>query len=389
MTDLNGVLEAHVSAGEVAGAVALVAQGDRIDLGVAGSVDLAGSAPMARDTIFRIASITKPVTAAAAMVLVEDGLIGLDEPVATWLPELASLQVVRTATSPVDDVVPAVRPITARHLLASRAGWGFPEDFSLPAIQPLFTELGQGPMPVDLLPEEWLARLARVPLLHQPGDGWLYNTSYDILGVLIARVAGRPLPEFLAERLFEPLGMVDTGFSVPSWARDRLAGYYRHSETGALEQVAAAGEYSEGAPLFPSGAGGLLSTVDDWHAFARMLLARGEVGGQRVLTPESVRLMTTDQLTATERAGATLFLEGQGWGYGGSVDVADIDEWNSPGRYGWVGGTGTAAHISPISGAVSILLTQTEMTGPTPPPVMRDFWRYTARWSGSRTVPAV
>jgi CubicO group peptidase (beta-lactamase class C family) len=390
MTDLNGVLDTHVSAGEVAGAVALVTQGNRVDIGIAGSVDLESSAPMARDTIFRIASITKPITAAAAMVLVEDGLIGLDEPVAGWLPELASPQVVRTPTSSMDDVVPVVRPITARHLLASRAGWGFPEDFSLPAIQPLFTELGQGPMPFDLLPEEWMARLARIPLLHQPGDGWLYNTSYDILGVLIARVAGRPLPEFLAEHLFEPLGMVDTGFSLPSGALHRLAGYYRHSQTGPLEQVAAAGEYSDGTPLFPSGAGGLLSTVDDWHAFGRMLLAAGEVAGgdHRVLSPESVRLMTTDQLTATERAGATLFLEGQGWGYGGSVDVAAVDEWNSPGRYGWVGGTGTSAHVCPGSGAVSILMTQTELTGPTPPTVMRDFWSYAARWSGSRTVPA-
>jgi CubicO group peptidase (beta-lactamase class C family) len=277
-----------------------------------------------------------------------------------------------------DDVVAAVRPITVRHVLASRTGWGFPEDFTLPAVQPLFTELDQGPMPVNLTPEEWMTALARIPLLHQPGDGWLYNTSSDILGVLIARVAGQPLPEFMAERLFEPLGMADTGFSVASGAVHRLAGYYRHGESGALAEVAAAGEYSAGAPVFPSGAGGLLSTVDDWLRFARLLLA----GGQGILSRESVRLITTDQLTASERAGATLFLEGQGWGYGGSVDVAADQEWNIPGRYGWVGGTGTTAHICPANGTTSILLTQTEMTGPTPPPVMRDFWRYAARWSG-------
>jgi CubicO group peptidase (beta-lactamase class C family) len=388
MADLHGVLDPYVTEGEVAGAVALIAQQDRVDVGIAGNVDLEGSAPMARDTLFRIASITKPITSAAAMVLVEDGRMGLDDPVASWLPEIASPQVVRTPASPLDDVVPAVRPITVRHLLASRAGWGFPDDFSLPAIQPLLTELGQGPMPVDLSPEAWMARLALVPLLHQPGDGWLYNTSYDILGVLIARVSGRPLPEFMAERLFEPLGMADTGFSLPSGARDRLAAYYRHSEAGPLEQVAAAGEYSGSA--FPSGAGGLLSTVDDWHSFARMLLAGGEVTGEghRVLSPESVRLMTTDQLTAVERARAAMFLEGQGWGYGGSVDVAAIDEWNTPNRYGWVGGTGTAAHVSPATGTVTVLMTQTEMAGPTPPPVMRDFWRYAVRWSQPGSVPA-
>lgn len=307
--------------------------------------------------------------------------MGLDDPVGTWLPELASPQVARTPASPLDDVVPAVRPITVRHVLASRTGWGFPADFSLPAIQPLFTELGQGPRPVDLPPEEWLARLAQVPLLHQPGDGWLYNTSYDILGVLIARVAGQPLPEFMAERLFEPLGMIDTGFSAPSL--DRLAGHYQHSETGALVRVAA--EQPDRTPGFPSGAGGLLSTADDWLSFGRMLLAGGVVpgGGRRVLSAESIRLITTNQLTAAEREEATLFLEGQGWGYGGSVDVAGIEEWNILGRYGWVGGTGTAAHVCPATGLISILLTQTEMTSPTSPPVMHDFWRYAARSSPS------
>jgi CubicO group peptidase (beta-lactamase class C family) len=382
MADLHGVLDPYVTEGEVTGAVALLARGDRVDVAVAGQVDLAGSAPMARDTVFRIASITKPIIAATAMILVEDGRIGLDDPVGGWLPEIAHPQVVRTPSSAPEDVVPAVRPITVRHLLASRAGWGFPEDFSLPAIQPLFTELGQGPRPVNLPPEEWMAKLARIPLLHQPGDGWLYNTSYDILGVLIARASGRPLPEFMAERLFEPLGMADTGFSLPPESLKRLAGLYKHTETGPLEQVAAAGEYSDGTPAFPSGAGGLLSTADDWHSFGRMLLAEGEIGGERrVLSAESVQLMTTDQLTAEERGAATLFLEGQGWGYGGSVDVAEVDEWNAVGRYGWVGGTGTAAHVNPATGTISILLTQTEMTGPSAPPVMRDFWRYAAGWS--------
>jgi CubicO group peptidase (beta-lactamase class C family) len=379
MADLAGVLDPYVTEGEVTGAVALVAQEDKVDVAMVGNADLAGSRPMARDAIFRIASITKPITAAAAMVLIDDGRMNLDDPVSDWLPELASPQVVRTPTSPPDDVVPVVRPITVRHVLASRTGWGFPEDFSLPAIQPLFTELGQGPRPVDLPPAEWTARLARIPLLHQPGAGWLYNTSYDILGVLIARVADRPLQEFMAERLFEPLGMIDTGFSVPPAALDRLAGLYQHGEAGPLQEVA--GEQPVSVPLFPAGAGGLLSTVDDWHAFGRMLLASGDVpgAGRRVLSPESVRLMTTDQLTPAERASATVFLEGQGWGYGGSVDVVAVDEWNVPGRYGWIGGTGTAAHVSPATGAISILMTQTEMTSPTPPAVMRDFWRYAVR----------
>jgi CubicO group peptidase (beta-lactamase class C family) len=381
MADLHGVLNTYVTEGEVTGAVALLAQGDRIEVSVAGHRDLERTTPMTRDSIFRIASISKLIVAATAMMLLEDGRMSLDDPIARWLPELAHPQVVRTPASALDDVVPAVRAITVRHLLASRAGWGFPDDFSLPAIQPLLTELGQGPMPVNLPPQEWVARLARIPLLHQPGDRWLYNASYDILGVLIARVAGQRLPDFMAERLFEPLGMTSTGFSPVPGGRERLCGLYRHSDAGPLETVAAAGEdYRE--PGFPSGAGGLLSSVDDCHSFMRMLLAGGEVDGhRRVLSAQSVRLLSSNQLDATDRAGANLFLEGQGWGYGGSVDVDTAQEWNVPGRYGWVGGTGTAAHICPSTNTLSILLTQTEMTSPTTPPVMRDFWTYGAHWS--------
>jgi CubicO group peptidase (beta-lactamase class C family) len=293
-----------------------------------------------------------------------------------WLPELASPAVVRTPASPVDDVVPAVRPITVADLLTFRAGYGFPSDFSLPAVGLLFSELKQGPPQPQLVaaPDEWMAALSRIPLLHQPGEAWLYNTCSDIAGVLIARVSGRPLPEFLAERLFGPLGMVDTGFDVPAGKLDRFTSYYRTDPAGGLELVDAPGGQWSSLPAFPSAAGGLVSTVDDWHSFARMLLA----GGRQLLSPASVRQMTTDQLTQPQRDASRLFLEGQGWGFGGSVDVEAIDPWNVRGRYGWVGGTGTAAHITPSTGTVSILLSQLEMAGPTAPALMRDFWRHAA-----------
>ncbi|TDC62037.1 serine hydrolase domain-containing protein, partial [Streptomyces hainanensis] len=347
-----------------------------LEVAAVGSVDVAGSAPMDRGTIFRIASLTKPVTAAAVSMLVDEGRIGLDDPVGRWLPELAEPVVVRDPAGPVDDVVPAARPVTVADLLSSRAGHGFPADFSLPAVQPLFAEVHSHPLEPQhhAAADEWLAALGRIPLLHQPGEGWLYNTSSDVQGVLVSRVTGRPLPEFLAERIFEPLGMVDTGFAVPAAELGRFTSMYRPTAEGGLELLdEPAGQWSR-PPAFPSGAGGLVSTVDDLLAFARMLLADG--GG--LLSAESVRRMTTDHLTPAQREAGRLFLEGQGWGYGGSVDVAAVDPWNVPGRYGWVGGSGTAAHLVPATGAVAILLTQVTMTGPTPPEPMREFWRYAA-----------
>src|SRR5215510_9033610 len=379
MAGLHGTLRAYVENGSVPGAVGLVARGDRMEVAAVGSMAVGGT-PMARDSIFRFASITKPITAAAVMMLVEDGRIALDDAVGQWLPELASPTVVRTPAGPVDDVVPAVRPITVADLLTFRAGYGFPSDFSLPAVGLLFSELKQGPPQPQLVaaPDEWMAALSRIPLLYQPGEAWLYNTCSDILGVLIARASGRPLPEFLAERLFEPLGMVDTGFEVPAGKLDRFTSYYRTDAAGGLELVDAPGGQWSSPPAFPSGAGGLVSTVDDWHCFARMLLAGGSAGGRPLLSPASVRQMTTDHLTASQRDASRLFLEGQGWGFGGSVDVEAADPWNVPGRYGWIGGTGTAAHITPSTGAVTIVLSQLEVAGPTAPALMRDFWRYAA-----------
>ncbi|MFJ2646657.1 serine hydrolase domain-containing protein [Streptomyces sp. NPDC087420] len=376
MTTLHDLLLARVDDGTVPGAVGLVARDGEVEVAVAGAVDTEGTSAMARDSIFRIASLTKPVTAAAVMMLVDDGLIALGDPVRRWLPELVAPMVVRTPDAPVDDVVPADRPITVADLLSSRAGYGFPADFSLPAVALLFSELLQGPPQPQAVPEpdDWMARLGRIPLLRQPGEAWLYNICSDIQGVLVARVTGRPLGEFLAERLFEPLSMNDTGFSLPAGGLDRFTSYYRDDLT-LID--APAGQWSE-PPPFPSGGGGLVSTVDDWYAFARLLLGGGSTGGKRLLSAESVRLMTTDHLTRAQRAAGELFLEGQGWGYGGSVDVEAVDPWNVPGRYGWVGGTGTAAHVVPSTGAVSILLTQRAMASPTPPALMREFWRYAA-----------
>ncbi|TXS04175.1 class A beta-lactamase-related serine hydrolase [Streptomyces sp. col6] len=380
MSTLREVLEKQVRDGSVPGAVGLVARGRHVDVAAAGSAGTDDSTPMARDSLFRIASVTKPVTAAAVMMLVEDGRIALDDPVAPWLPELAAPVVVRTPESPVDDVVPASRAITLLDLMTSRAGYGFPSDFSLPAVALLSGELKQGsPLQSGVLPPDaWMEALSRIPLLSQPGREWLYNTCSDILGVLIARVAGQPLPEFFAERIFAPLGMSDTGFAVPAEKLGRFTALYRPTADGGLELIdTPAGQWS-GMPDFPSGAGGLVSTVDDLYAFARMLLDEGTAGGKRLLTSASVRQMTTDHLTPAQREASGLFTEGQGWGFGGSVDIDRTAPWNVPGRYGWVGGTGTTAHIVPATGTAAIMLSQVELTGPTPPRPMRDFWQYAA-----------
>lgn len=377
MTALRDLLDPYVKDATVPGAVALLARGDDVTVEAVGTHTAEGGTPMARDSIFRIASLTKPITAALALLLIEEGRIGLDDPIGRWLPELADPKVVRTPDGPLDDLVPARRAITVADLLTSRAGWGFPDDFTWPAVGALF-DLGSqrhGRDPQKVPPVgEWLANLGEVPLVYQPGERWLYNTCSDILGALMARATGLPLPELMAERVFDPLGMTDTGFAVPADQLDRFTSFYMTGEDGLTPADNRTGQWSTLAS-FPSGAGGLVSTVDDYAAFLRNLLP----GVSDWLSPQSLRMMQTDHLTAEQRAASRLFLDGQGWGAGGSVDIAATEPWNVVGRYGWSGGTGTTAHIIPTTGTVAILLTQVGTAGPTPLPLQTAFWTYAAR----------
>ena len=375
MTDLHGVLHRYVDDGTYPGAVALIAQGDRAEVAAVGSVAVGGP-PMTEDSIFRLASITKPITAAAVLMLIDDGVLRLDDPVARWLPELARPTVVRTPAAPIDDVVPADRPITVFDLLSSQAGYGFAADFGLPSIQALATVQTDGRHPRSFPPPgEWTARLGALPLAYQPGAAWLYDTCSTLQGVLVERVTGGTLPEFLEARLFRPLGMADAAFWVPPAKRARMTSYYR---PGLTLVDGPDGEWSS-PPEFALGNGGLAGTAHDWLAFGRLLLRGGvTAGGRRLLSADSVRRMTTDHTTPAQREIGSLFLDGQGWGFGGSVDIARTEPWNVPGRYGWVGGTGTSAHIEPSSGTVAILLTQLGAESPAVPPWMRDFWLYAA-----------
>jgi CubicO group peptidase (beta-lactamase class C family) len=364
-------LARHVDAGDAAGLVAVVARRDDVEVTVLGAQAF-GGAPMREDSLFRLASAGKPIVAAATLALVADGQLRLDEPVDDILPELAAAQVLRRLSSPLDDTVAAVRSITVRDLLCSTNGHGFPSDFSAPVVARLTDDLHQGSSRLQAVPEpdEWMAVLATIPLLHQPGEAFTYNTAYDILGVLIARVSGRSFPHYVNERILQPLAMLDTGFCFPPGSSDRATTSYRRGDDGDLTVVDTPDGQWAIEPDFASGAGGYVSTAADLLAFHRMLLA----GGADVLPHPLVDAMTSDQLTPAIRATDTVFLDGQSWGYGGGVDIALLNPWNVIGRYGWVGGTGTSAYHVPTDGTIAIVLTQTELGGPAGAPILETFW---------------
>lgn len=352
-------LAPHVDSGEIPALVALVARGDDVHVEVRGRIAPDGP-PVERDTIFRISSMTKPAVAAATLLLVGDGLLDLDGSVEPLLPELADRRVLRSLDADLDDTVPAHRAITVRDLLTFRMGFGLilappgehPVQRALDALV-----LGQGRPGAEAPPEpdEWLRRFATLPLLHQPGERWTYSTSADVLGVLLARASGTPLPDLLQERVLAPLGMRDTGFHVPASSLDRLV--TMHLPGGEVSDDPATGAWSR-PPAFPQGAGGLVSTVDDWFAFSEALRTGG------LLPPGVVAEMTRDHLSP-DQADGILLSDGYGWGYGLAV--------RDDGRYGWDGGLGTSWGTHPGTGVTGILLTQVEWTQG-PPAVWSDFW---------------
>ncbi|HEV7974183.1 serine hydrolase domain-containing protein [Amycolatopsis sp.] len=381
---MHDVMAGYVERGEVPGLVTLVSRRGETHVDVLGAKTLGGDDPMRRDTIFRIASITKCFAAAGAMMLVEECKLRLDEPVDRLLPELADRRVLKRIDGPVDDTVPANRPITLRDLLTFRLGMGMilghPEE--LP-IQRAIAELelagfGAPNRQADYGPDEWMRRLSTLPLLHQPGERWHYNTGSYILGVLIARASGQSLETFLRERLFDPLGMPDTGFTVPAGKLDRFpAQYHADPESGelVLDEEAGNAEWSE-PPAFPDAGGGMVSTVDDCFAFGRMMLHQGKLGGERVLSRASVEAMTTDHLTPEQKAVSGFFpgyFDTRGWGLGVSMVTKRDDVASSPGRFGWDGGTGTSWYTDPAEDLVAVLLTQ-RGAFPLASGVYLDFW---------------
>jgi CubicO group peptidase (beta-lactamase class C family) len=366
------VLEEYVAAGAVPGLDWWVSRDGEVSRGELGSSHPGGSgAPARADTLFRLSSTTKPVTAALTMTLVQDGTLGLDDPVERWLPELADRQVLAYPEAELTETVPAARPILLRDVLEFRLGLGYdfggPSTAVLDALEGAGVHMGAPAPQANPDPDAWMALFAPLPLMYQPGEKWLYNIGAEVLGVLVARAAGTPFPELLQVRVLEPLGMRDTGFSVPAADLRRLGPLWTPAEDGDGPAVydEADGQWSR-PPAFPNGADGLVSTVDDVAAFGQALFE------DTLLRTETVEEMTTSRASVDPAANL-------GWGLGLGVLDGEADGRHA-GSYGWDGGLGTSWWNDPVTRTTAVLLTNQTWTSPEPPEHFRAFWR--AAFSG-------
>jgi CubicO group peptidase (beta-lactamase class C family) len=381
LDQMHNIMAGYVDRGEVPGIVTMISRHGETHVDAIGTTSIDGKKPVKRDTIFRISSMTKPITAVATMILIEQCKLRLDEPVDHLLPELSTPKVLKKVDGDLEDTELAKRSITVRDLLTLRMGTGI--IVSLENIYPIQNamselKLGQGPPEPDSMPnpDEWLKRLGSLPLIYNPGDKWMYNTGFDVLGVLIARASGQSLETFFHENIFEPLEMLDTGFYVPKNKLDRFTSSYMvNPETNGLELYdKAQGQWSH-APDFPSGAAGLVSTVDDYLSFGQMLLNKGKYRNKRILSRPSVDVMTSNQINKDQTNGTFFpkYFENHGWGFGVSMVTKHDDISSIPGRFGWDGGLGTSWWSDPKEDLVGILMTQRNEF-PLLSKIYLDFW---------------
>lgn len=363
LDDNQASIKEVIDAGVLAGAVTLVWQDGKIlQVNELGHRDVAAGLPMHRDTVFRIASMSKPVTVAAAMALVDEGKLTLSDPVGPWLPELDGLRVLADPAGPLDRTVPLRRPITFDDLMTHRSGLAYA--FSVGA--PLNKAYGK--LMFRQNQDRWLADLAALPLAHQPGERMTYGHSTDVLGIALSRIEGKPLSEVLVERITGPLGMSDTGFSVTLDGRRRAATMYQVQETasGLVLRDDAMGPPHIVDPPFCAGGAGLWSTADDYLTFARMLLSGGAVDGVRVLSSASVAAMRTNRLTDEQKRVPFLgmpFWRGRGFGLNLSVvtDAEQSRQLYGPGGLGtfsWPGAYGTWWQADPEANRIMLYLIQ-------------------------------
>lgn len=374
---VRGLLDRHIDSGFVPGAMAVLARHGEVHIEATGALAFEGEgskAPMAADTIWRVGSMTKPIVAACAMTLVEDCTLRLDDPLDDLLPELADMRVLADPDGPLDDTVAAERAITLRDLLTATLGTGMvPAE---PGTVPIADALNAGG---ELPPDEWIRRLGALPLVHQPGERWMYNTADNVLGVLIARATGKSFGDALRERICDPLGMKDTAFIVGGDSIGRLATAYERDDAPTGRPVVEDGPdgYWSRPPVFASGGGGLVSTADDYLAFAATLLAGGKHNGERVLSRPSVALMTSDHLTPAQKAVSGFFpgyFDSIGWGFGMSVITRCTRLGPSVGSFGWSGFYGTAWYTDPAEDLTTIIIMQRAHMGDQSLPMWNDLW---------------
>jgi CubicO group peptidase (beta-lactamase class C family) len=361
--DLNSAsIREACDGGLLAGAVTLVWQGGKVlQVNEIGYRDVDAGLPMQRDTLFRIASMTKPITVAAAMMLVDEGKLALRDPITRWLPEFAQMRVLVDPRGPLDKTVPAQRPITVDDLMTHRSGLAYM--FSI--VGPLSRAYARLPFRQDQ--DHWLTALADLPLVHQPGDRLTYSHATDVLGILVSRIEGKPLHQVLAERIFEPLGMTDTVFFVSQSGRRRAATMYQLDDNSQLQHDVMGPPAIE-PPPFCQGGAGLWSTADDYLRFITMLLGNGTANGVRVLSPESTRLMRTDQLTPQQKEVPFLGMPywiGRGFGLNLSVitDPVKSNPLYGPGGLGtftWPGAYGTWWQADPSADLILMYLIQNQ-----------------------------
>jgi len=376
LAKLEGDLAAHVAEGQPPGLVAFVSRGDETHV-LAEGVTAIGGSPIARDAIFRIASMTKPITSVAAMMLVEEGKLRLEEPIERLAPELANRRVLKRMDGPLDDTVPARRPITLEDVLSFRLGWGLDFNAKAPFVKALGGLPGFG-IPNPAWPgndDTFLEQLGRLPLQAQPGERWLYTLGSNLLGVLVARAEGKPLDVVFRERIFEPLGMHDTDFFAPAGKQERLVTGYVNNR-GELAPFEPWNQLYAKRPSFLAGDSGLVSTAEDYGAFARFMLSGTTPSGRRLLKAETLKAMTANRLTLAQMSGGEAILgPTRGWGLGIGVHVAANSCGVQAGAYGWDGGFGTSWVNDPAQGLIAILLTQRVFDSPDAPAVHKTFWR--------------
>ena len=364
---IAAAISKFVDAGALAGAATMVWRDDKvIQTAAVGWRDIESRLPIERNTIFRIASMTKPITSTAALMLFEEGRFALSDPITRWAPEFSQMRVLRSPTAPLDQTDPAERPITFEDLLTHRSGLTYAGFHPGPLERALKEVLGAD-IDSDVSPDDWIAGLASLPLIDQPGTVFRYGHSTDLLGLIIARIEDAPLGDVLKRRIFDPLGMNDTGFTVHPGNIERRAEACGFDDAGRLiaRQGGPGGSFLPERPegmTYVSGGQGLWSTLDDYLSFARMFLGAGAVDGVRMLRPETLTLMATNHLTENQRDKARWILNtGHGFGMGVAVVLDPVKAGPMPcggsvGAVGWPGAFGGWWRADPNDNSVLIFL---------------------------------